>query len=199
MKTAHTAQSEKDKYNTLYKTTEYAKRNLGIFTGSVDSFCQLVSGQMGHVIELGAGRGEASLALIGRGFTVTAVDIADEADCFKIERPNGYHAVQHCLWEPWPTHLKGEWFFSADFMEHLPPERVDEVFSQLRQNIRFGGLMQICTVIDTAGATGKEPLHLTVENAAWWTSKATNYYKYVRVLHEDAGHVTLFMRNDLGN
>lgn len=194
MKTEHTVETERQRYEDAHANVKgYQLANHG--TSLVQTFCQLIQPDVGHVVELGAGNGKAAATLVHQGLTVTAMDIAANANCHNLAQTvRGLNSIVHCVWEPWPAHARGEWHFSADFMEHLPEDQVDEVFKRLKENIRFGGIMKICTVADS-----RKLYHLTVQSAGWWTSKATNYYKYVRVLNETTGFVTLFMRNEGGN
>ncbi len=158
----------------------------------IDAFCQLAR-PPGIVLELGAGNGWACEQFRSRGLNVIAMDIAANAECHK-----RIPSLRHCAWEVWPHEARADWFFSCDFFEHLPPERVPEVFQQIVENIRYGGYMQVCLVEDVSGPKlVGHPLHLTVEGPGWWTTLAGYYFKHVRILQDNAGHITLFMRREL--
>ncbi len=157
----------------------------------LDAFCQLAR-PPGIVLELGAGNGWACEQLRQRGLNTIAMDIADNAECHK-RGPS----LRHCAWEVWPHGARTDWFFSCDFFEHLPPERVPEVFQQILENVRHGGYMQVCTVEDVTGPKlVGHPLHLTVEGPGWWTNMVSHYFKYVRIMNTTDGQITLFMRRE---
>lgn len=191
-----TAEYEKEKYTKMHdgRSQGYKAANHGM--GLVDTFCQLISPSGGHVIELGAGNGKASEALTHKGLTACSMDIAANALCHnRTIGKVGLTSVVHCAWEPWPTLIRGDWFFTADFFEHLPPERVDDVLKRIKENIKEGGIARICTVPDQGGQKFVgEPLHLTVEEPGWWVSKFTNYFQYVRVMNDAPNMVQIFVR-----
>ncbi len=173
----------------------YTMANHGL--AHIDAFCQLAQ-PCGHVVELGAGNGKTAMTLVKRGLPVTAVDIASNAPGLKLAA-EGYTAIRHCAWEPWPEQLRGDWFFTSDFMEHLPPDRVDDVFARLAENIRLGGYMVVSCTPDVTGEKifGKgHQLHLTVQPVQWWLDKANGYFRYLRNLSLDETRAIIFMRSD---
>ena len=192
-----TSDYEREKYTKMHdgRSSGYKGGNHGI--GLIEPFCQLIVPEAGHVVELGSGNGKAAEYLLAKGLTVTCMDIAPNARCHQIKK-RGLQSVVHSAWEPWPREAQAEWFFTADFFEHLPPEQIDEVFNRIKENVKLGGVAKICTVPDVSGPHFvQEPLHLTVEGPGWWTSKFTNHFRHVRVLQSDDSHITIFTRREL--
>jgi len=142
---------------------------------------------VGSVIELGAGNGVALKAMADQGLAVIGLDIASNAGMFKVaENHPAITAYQQCLWEPWG--VGADYFVTADVMEHLPPGRIDEVMIRIKQNIRYGGFMQVCSVVDSSGKYHfGTPLHLTIENEEWWERKLMEHFTKVRKIKGGCG------------
>ena len=193
----YTTEYEREKYTKMHdgRSSGYKGANHGV--GMIESFCQLIKPDVGHIVELGAGNGKAATYLLDKGLTVTCMDIAPNAMCHNIKK-RGLDSVVHCAWEPWPREAQAEWFFTADFFEHLPPEQIDEVMNRIKENVRLGGMAKVCTMPDVSGPKYvKEPLHLTVQDSGWWTSKFTNHFRYVRVFESDPANITIFVKREL--
>lgn len=117
------------------------------------------------IVDLGCGTGRASVALAGVGFSIAAVDIAD--NCLDDVAANDKMILFHrASLADFPMSFENPCGgFCTDVMEHIPPEHVDLVLENISDNIPsvfFG----IAHFHDSGWGTG--PLHLTVEPAAWW-------------------------------
>lgn len=142
-----------------------------------------------RIYDYGCGTGRASLMLRNKGYMVTMVDIA--ANCLDPEvkqnlLPGFLDFKEACLWEmelePAPI------FFSADVMEHIPPDKVDEVLKRIAKQCTSGGFFQIALFKEGLGELIGEELHLTVESADWWLSKLRTHFDHVVELKTD-GHL----------
>ena len=114
----------------------------------------------------GTGRGAARIALLSQT-SVCAVDFA--ANCLDDgvlgER---VRFLQHDLTKPLED--KFDFGFCTDVLEHIAPQDVDRVLTNIGSSARRIYLA-ISTVDDVMGALVGEPLHLTVESPFWWHDK----------------------------
>lgn len=118
------------------------------------------------VIDFGAGTGRASEALAVAGLRVLAVDLA--ANC--LDRDVAVPFVQACLWDM--PFMRADWAFCCDVLEHVPPEHAASVLARVCDAGSRGAFLSIATEPDGCGALIGEPLHLTVQPAAWWAALA---------------------------
>jgi len=176
----HSAKDEQHKYEKCHEIVMGYKA-MNHLVKWLPTIYQLMS-PVGSVIELGAGNGKALEEMAKNGLAVIGLDIAANAGMFEVAKKNpAVTAYQQCLWEPWG--VSGDYFVTADVMEHLPPGRIDEVMLRIKQNIRYGGFMQVCTVVDSTGRVRfGTPLHLTIQSEEWWERKLMEHFTAVRKL-----------------
>jgi hypothetical protein len=129
-----------------------------------------------HVIDFGTGtgRGAMMLALLGQ-CKVTMVDFA--GNCLDPEvqqacttQPEHLQFVKADLEQPMT--LRARYGYCTDVMEHIPPEKVSVVLTNIllsAQHVFFA----IALTDDVCGTLIGEPLHLTVRPAAWWLEQLT--------------------------
>lgn len=159
-----TTDSERAKYQSVWTLDQYRKVSPGLrHLGDALAWMQPEPGA--SITDWGSGSGQASDAMVAQGFAVRMVDIAANA----YRGPHG-PVVEACLWEL-PADLgPTDYGFCADVMEHLPPERVDEVFDQIAARTRVACYFQIALFHDrTFRHAG--PLHLSVFPQPWWEER----------------------------
>lgn len=125
----------------------------------------------GRVIDFGSGTGRgAALIHALANVPVTALDFAGNSMDADVRKMDGITFQRHDLREP----IKGDlapFGYCTDVMEHIAPEDVNTVLLNIlaaARRVFFG----ISTVPDHFGPVlAGEPLHLTVENHAWWKAK----------------------------
>ncbi len=159
--------NEREKYELIWEFPEYrigdgGARYLPLFL----SLSSIKKGQ--SVIEFGCGEGKISFKLEKMGYCVTPIDIAD-----------------NCLTTSIATHFRGRFIrkdftegidttadfgFSADTLEHIPPDRIDAAI-QVILNSCGKCYLHICTTPDGCGGKIGETLHLSVHNYKWWRDK----------------------------
>ncbi len=144
---------------------------------------------VGSVVELGAGNGHALEKMAQQGLAVIGLDIASNCGMFAMaEKYPAISAYQGCLWEPWPQGAQADYFATADVMEHIPPENIDSVMLRIKENVKLGGFMQVCSVVDSSGKYYfGTPLHLTIEGEEWWERKLMQHFSRVRKIHGGSG------------
>lgn len=139
----------------------------------------------------GTGRGGVMLALLGL-LRVTMVDFVrnslDPGVREKLGEQNlaVLRFLKHDLEQPLPIHAP--YGFCVDVMEHIPPDRVDRVLDNVlkaAQHVFFS----IATTADVCGQLIGEPLHLTVQPAAWWREQFAKRDCEVHWMQEDDGQL----------
>jgi hypothetical protein len=115
------------------------------------------------ITDWGSGSGQAGDALIEKGFDVRMVDIA--ANAYR-----GQHGpvIEACLWDLPADMAPTDHGFCADVMEHLPPDRVPQVFEQIAARTRVSCYFQIALFEDHWYGRN---LHLSVFPPAWWKTR----------------------------
>lgn len=175
----NTTESEKAKYEATWEHDDYALRSPGLrhLKGALE-WMQPDAGS--SITDWGSGSGQAADALVAKGFNVRMVDIASNA----YRGPHG-PVIEACLWEL-PADLPAtDYGFCADVMEHLPPDKVDEVFSQIAARTRNACYFQIALFDDMWYGRN---LHLSVFPPDWWKERIERAfgeveYKMIRQIH----------------
>ena len=166
---------EQEKYKRMWAHGEYRE----VAPGEHAAMAFLTQARLpadAEVIDFGCGtgRGALMLAAVG-GARVKMLDFAD--NCLDPEvrqaltTQNGRLTFDVCdLTRPVPHHAA--YGYCTDVMEHIPPEDVLKVLSNIlaaAEHVFF----QISCVDDVMGALIGEPLHLTVQPATWWVQQLT--------------------------
>jgi SAM-dependent methyltransferase len=120
----------------------------------------------------GTGRGALMLALFGK-MKVTMLDFAanaldEEVANACVTQPHRISFIQHDLTKK--PKVKAAYGYCTDVMEHLPPNEVDLVLSNILQSANHV-FFQISCQDDVCGAQVGEELHLTVKPYEWWVKK----------------------------
>lgn len=134
--------------------------------------------ERGSLVDFGCGTGRATQKLIEAGFDAMGVDIAANAV------DTGIPFTQACLWE---TPFKAKWAYSCDVLEHIPPEHVDAVLSNMQTENCF---LHVHLQEDKFGKIVGEKLHLTIQPHEWWLEKISKHWNITH--HETSGRTSLF-------
>jgi hypothetical protein len=169
---------EAAKYKEIWDVEVYSKNSPAFHRFFDEVLAVVVPGD--KVIEFGCGTG-VGLAEIGKTNEVLGVDIA--GNCLAADVP----FMQACLWEPMSA--RGDSGFCVDVMEHIPTDRVDDVFKEIMACVPRC-LFIVCLLDDQLGRKhiGKA-LHLTIRPAEWWRETASRfgavseYFSDVRRVH----------------
>lgn len=158
----HTTDSERTKYVETWKHDDYAVSSPGLrhLAGALE-WMKPEAGA--SITDWGSGSGKAADAMIAKGFDVRMVDIA--ANAYR-----GKHGpvIEACLWELPDDLGPTEYGFCADVMEHLPPDRVGQVFDQIAARTTRSCYFQIALFDDMWHGRN---LHLSVFPPEWWEAR----------------------------
>lgn len=153
--------SEQEKYQRMWAHDAYRVTSPG--EECVDTFLNVCKPD-GLVIDFGCGTGRAALKIKEYGCAVRLIDFTDNS-----RDPRAIHLsfAQHDLNEP--LNFKAKWGYCTDVMEHISPENVETVISNIMGCVKTA-FFQISTVPDNMGAIIGQQLHLTVRPHDWWRS-----------------------------
>jgi SAM-dependent methyltransferase len=167
---------EAAKYTAIWKHPAYRRYSPGEeHVGWFVQNCGIEPG-MG-IIDFGCGTGRASRALQRHGCVVLGLDHA--ANCLDADV-----LIPFCkanLWEL-PAHPPADWGYCCDVMEHIPPEKVDDVLAGIAARSKTGAFFAISFTADNFGKLVGEPLHLTIQPLEWWLEALGKYFPSVRAV-----------------
>jgi len=141
-----------------------------IMVPDIADFCET-----GPLIDFGCGTGRAAVELTRRGYKVMLVDFAENC------RDDEAVPLYFLAWDlSRPIPLRAPYGYCCDVMEHIPPEQVDDVLANMREACSEGVFFRIEHELDGHGpATLGRPLHLSVQDAAWWYKKLREHWASV--------------------
>ena len=160
---------ERTKYTRIWEVDRYRKGSPG--ERLVDSAVKRLGMKPGDsVIDFGCGTGRPAAKFQTLGMKAMGIDIADNCLDEGVEIPL---AIQ-TLWDLPP--FEADFGFCTDVMEHIPPERVDDVLANIALTVG-ACFFQIATRPDSMGKIIGETLHLTVQDAKWWHRKLEEHFE----------------------
>lgn len=173
---------EREKYSAVWDNPLYAVVSPGLrhLKGALE-WMQPEEGA--SFTDWGSGSGQAADRLYEAGYHVRMVDIA--ANSYKGDKEIPLYVS--CLWDL-PEELPcSDYGICCDVMEHLPPERIDEVLRAIAKRTNKAVYFQIALFHDHT-FTDNGPLHLSVFPIDWWKAKLLEHFtsaefKTIRVKH----------------
>jgi hypothetical protein len=125
------------------------------------------------VVDFGCGTGRAMLELTKRGFHVIGVDFADNC------RDEAAKDLPFLEWDlSLPCPLRAPYGYCCDVMEHIPPDQVDAVLSNIKDSAETV-VFRIEYEPDVMGKLIGVPLHLSVHPEEWWLTKLAEHFSSV--------------------
>lgn len=137
-----------------------------------------------RVVDFGCGTGRLAAKMQDWGHRVLGVDFA--TNCLDDEV-----MIPFCIANLWdlPETVSGTHGVCTDVMEHIPPEKVDAVLTNIRRAVPKA-FFNIATTLDAHGAVIGERLHLTVKPESWWVEKLKAHWGSVEVLRRNGAGFT---------
>lgn len=163
------AEKERIKYEKMWEHDSY--RRIAPGSRHVDKAIKAFGMTPGTtIIDYGTGSGKAAQMFQDAGMDVIGIDHAMNCLNSDVDIP----LMVCCLWDL-PA-IKSEVAYCTDVMEHVPEEKVDEVFKGIaeRSPVAF---YAIDTGKDNCGKVIGETLHVTIHEAEWWLEKLQQYYE----------------------
>jgi 2-polyprenyl-3-methyl-5-hydroxy-6-metoxy-1,4-benzoquinol methylase len=123
-----------------------------------------------HALDIGCGNGRLFQQWNAEGIDGHGVDFAPNA--LDKDHPNADKFTLQCLWADALIFGRPGMFdlgVCADVMEHIPPERVDDVIRNAATHCALV-IFQIANYPSRFG-----DLHLTLRNAEWWLAKLSEF------------------------
>lgn len=163
--------SEASKYRAVWGDSQYREVSPGLrhLDGAIE---WMDPHPRATFTDWGCGTGRVGAELYRRGFDVRLVDIA----------PNAYEGtlpfVVSSLWALPDSLGATDYGFCADVMEHIPPERVDDVLAGIARRTRIACFFQIALFHDHK-FTKHGALHLSVLPPDWWEARLLAHFGFV--------------------
>lgn len=176
-----TAELERDKYERMW--THDAYRGDHATAHAAAAIARFRPSPGDSFIDFGAGAGYASAHLQAAGYGVLAIDIAPNAMAPEIARR--VPLLVGNLWDV-PVGITADWGFCCDVMEHIPPDRIDDVLRFVRRSTRHSTYFSISLRPDGCGQLIGQPLHLTVHQQPWWMVRLSKHWERLTVVHHEA-------------
>jgi ubiquinone/menaquinone biosynthesis C-methylase UbiE len=169
------AERERNKYERMWDVTAYRNHAPGEALAT-RAFNEMGMRKGDKIIDFGCGTGRPAVQFQRMGAAVIGVDHA--TNCLD---PNmNITFLQCCLWDM-PPDLLSDYGYCTDVMEHIPPEKVDAVLSEIKRIVRNKVFFQIATFPDGMGKRIGETLHLSVHGPEWWKAKLSEHWGSVIV------------------
>ena len=162
------AADEQAKYEDTWNIPDYRKHSPGAVV--IQDFFDKLKPRVGQsAIDFGCGTGRVCNMMRQAGLEVVGVDIAENA----VSENNGWTFHLGCIWDL-KLPAKADFIFSADVLEHIPTNMVDDTLANMAAHMGMGGYLQIAHFPDSGWNTGV--LHLTVEEPGWWLEKIKAHF-----------------------
>jgi uncharacterized Rossmann fold enzyme len=174
--------SEQRKYVEMWSVPAYRDHSPGEMCAQ--RFIEIAGPKPGDIVlDLGCGTGRGGLKVKElTGCEVVFVDFAD--NCLD-DREAAF--IQADLSTKVP--LRGNYAYCCDVLEHIPPEQVDDVLTNVCSTANHA-FFQVCLAPDEMGVEIGQDLHLSVHPSSWWLDK---FSKHGTLRHfEDHGATAVF-------
>lgn len=169
------AERERNKYERMWEVEAYRNYAPGEALAK-QAFVELGMSKGDTLIDFGCGTGRPAAQFERMGADVIGIDHV--TNCLDVDV--NIELVQSCLWDL-PKDLSAMYGYCTDVMEHIPPEKVDDVLSEIRRVVSGKVFFQIATFPDGMGRRIGETLHLSVHGPEWWSDTLSKHWSHVTV------------------
>lgn len=185
------AKIEEAKYLQIWQRPEYRKVSPGMLEADrATLICGFKPGQ--SLIDFGSGPCRATKKFMDAGMNVLAIDFAENA-----REHQDVPFLKACLWDLPDDVPTADFGYCCDVMEHIPMSKVDLTLRNIAGRVRTGVYFRIATRPDKMGKLIGMPLHLTVQNGAWWRHKVSDHFETVDVIENNGRDVILWARHEI--
>lgn len=171
------------KYNLLWSMAEYRERSPGM-RFLEDALARLQPKPGASFLDIGTGTGAVAAELKGRGFKVTATDIAPNANT-EFDGP----VLVGPLWDL-PDCGPFDFGFCADLMEHIPTDLVRACLDRISDNCK-STYFQIANFDCGFGDEFGFKTHLTVKPMKWWRGVLSDHFASVDIGEFPKHHIAV--------
>ena len=167
------ANAERAKYTEVFKNPHYRRDNQGLQLWELHR--EIFPSNPKTAIDIGCGNGALFKRWVAEGIDGVGIDFINNG---VLEDDPDYARVTHVP-TLWVKDLKALKRFDlgvcADVMEHIPPDRVDDVLANVTQ-LSNVTVFQIANYPSNFG-----DLHLTLQPAYWWQRKLERFGTVERI------------------
>jgi 2-polyprenyl-3-methyl-5-hydroxy-6-metoxy-1,4-benzoquinol methylase len=126
------------------------------------------------VLDVGAGSGNGSVALVEAGFQVRMLDITDAG---LVPEARGIPYADACLWHDLspvarafghPNRTRADYVYCCDVLEHVPEQFTMLAIDQMLRVAKHGLFLSVSLRPDVWGVWVGKALHQTVKPFTWW-------------------------------
>lgn len=176
---------EREKYRAMWDRDVYRKVAPGEM--KVEQAIEALGMLPGEsVIDFGCGTGRASAKFDSLGFSVTAIDFAENCLDAGVNVP----LTVSCLWDL--PDIRGKYGYCTDVMEHIPGDKVMDVLRGIAERTD-SAFFNIATRDDSLGVLIGRKLHLSVMPGDVWLNIIKSYWDDVSMV-EDGGEATFICK-----
>lgn len=169
------AERERQKYERMWDVKAYRNYAPGEALAQ-QAFTEMAMRKGDKLIDFGCGTGRPATQFQLLGVAVTGIDHVNNC----LDADVNINFLRCCLWDL-PPDLLADYGYCTDVMEHIPPEKVDAVLSEIKRVVRNRVFFQIATFPDGMGKRIGETLHLSVHGPEWWKAKLSEHWGSVIV------------------
>lgn len=171
---------ERDKYRTIWDKPAYRDHSPGMEAMPVAAVIlkDWGAGPGDCVYDFGCGEGLAVAQFRAWGMVAVGIDFAGNAPRADLNIP----FLEADLTDlPTDPDFWCDWGYCTDVMEHIPPQKIDDVLAGIVRSVCRGVIFTIACFPDSMGALIGETLHLTVQPPEWWRAKLAEYWPSVEM------------------
>lgn len=183
---------ERSKYQRMWERPEYRINSHGQKCARI-AITEMGAAEGDEIFDFGCGLGRASQIFVEEGLVTTGIDIAENAP----DEQDGWSFVIANLWDlpSGFTTDPADWGFCCDVMEHIPEEKVSDVFANISRAVTKGCFFAACLGPSGMGKLIGETLHLTVESPEWWREAAEPHFKELLNFRREPGYAVFIGSN----
>lgn len=179
---------EQTKYKRVWnEIPEYGNYSPGLEAISVSlEICK--GAKIKTVLDAGCGSAKATKKFADEGYDVVGVDLTLDGVAPELKEALANKLHEGCLWDLEFTE-PFDMIYCVDVLEHIPPNKVYAVLSELARLCNKYAYFKIAKFKDGYGSRIGEPLHLSLFNTKKWETMLSKHFTYVVPISDTNGYV----------